>query len=253
MINLDGKVAIITGASRGIGRAAAVKFAEAGIRGLVINYRNNRQAASEVARECERLGAEVVTIRADVSRARSVEKIVKRAVDRFGALDIMVANAGIWKASAIETMTEREWDETANANLKSIYACCHEAAQVMIPRKKGTMILISSTAGQRGEAMHSHYAATKGAIISMTKSLAAELGPRGITVNCVAPGWVATDMTADALNDPKQRRKIRDLIPLGRVATPEEIAGPILFLASDLASHITGEVLNVNGGSVLCG
>jgi 3-oxoacyl-[acyl-carrier protein] reductase len=115
------------------------------------------------------------------------------------------------------------------------------------------LILISSTAGQRGEAFHSHYAATKGAIISMTKSLAAELGPRGITVNCVAPGWVATDMTTDALNDPKRRRKIRELIPLGRVATAEEIAGPILFLASDLASHVNGEVLNVNGGSVLCG
>jgi 3-oxoacyl-[acyl-carrier protein] reductase len=123
----------------------------------------------------------------------------------------------------------------------------------MIPKRQGTMILVSSTAGQRGEAFYSHYAATKGAIISMTKSLAAELGPRGITVNCVAPGWVVTDMTADALKDPKERRWIRDHIPLGRVAKPDEIAGPILFLASDLASHITGEVLNVNGGSVLCG
>jgi 3-oxoacyl-[acyl-carrier protein] reductase len=253
MINLAGRVAIITGASRGIGRATAIKFAEAGIRGLVINYNNNRDAASEVARQCERSGAEVITIRADVSRSASVKKMIKVTLSRFGSLDIMVANAGIWKEAAIERMTEREWDETANANLKSIYACCHNAAQVMIPRRRGTMILISSTAGQRGEAFHSHYAATKGAIISMTKSLAAELGPRGITVNCVAPGWVATDMTADALNDPKQRRKIRDLIPLGRAATPEEIAGPILFLASPLASHINGEVINVNGGSVLCG
>jgi len=253
MINLGGKVAIITGASRGIGRAAAVMFAQAGISGLVINYRDNRRSASEAARQCEQLGAEVITIRADVSRARAVEKMVERAVGRFGALDILVANAGIWKEAAIETMTEREWDETATANLKSIYACCHTAAQVMLPRRRGTMILLSSTAGQRGEARHSHYAATKGAIISMTKSLAAELGPRGITVNCVAPGWVATDMTADALKDSKQRRKIRELIPLGRVAAPEEIAGPILFLASDLASHVNGEVLNVNGGSVLCG
>ena len=253
MINLAGRVAIITGASRGIGRATAVKFSEAGIRGLVINYRSNRKAASEVARLCERLGTEVMAAQADVSRVRSVGKMVKTAVDRFGSLDILVANAGIWKEAAIETMTEREWDETTSANLKSIYACCHEAAQVMTQQRRGTMILISSTAGQRGEARHSHYAATKGAIISMTKSLAAELGPRGITVNCVAPGWVATDMTADALNDPKQQRRIRDIIPLGRVATPEEIAGPILFLASDLASHVNGEILNVNGGSVLCG
>jgi len=123
----------------------------------------------------------------------------------------------------------------------------------MLPKRRGTMILVSSTAGQRGEPFHSHYAATKGATIAMTKSLAAELGPRGITVNCVAPGWVATDMTTEALRDPKQRRKVRKLIPLGRVASPEEIAGPILFLASELASHVNGEVLNVNGGSVLCG
>lgn len=253
MINLDGKIAIITGASRGIGAATAVKFAEAGTRGIVINYRSDRDAASQVATQCERLGAETLTIRADVSRAASVEKMVKATVDHFGSLDIMVANAGIWKEAAIESMTEREWDETANINLKSIYACCREAARVMIPQRRGTMILISSTAGQRGEARHSHYAATKGATISITKSLAAELGPRGITVNCVAPGWVATDMAAEALSDPRQRRRIRGLIPLGRVATPEEIAGPILFLASDLASHVNGEILNVNGGSVLCG
>ncbi|HEV8484242.1 MAG TPA: SDR family NAD(P)-dependent oxidoreductase, partial [Blastocatellia bacterium] len=180
-------------------------------------------------------------------------KMVGRTLERFGALDILIANAGIWKEAAIESMTERDWDETIDINLKSIYASCREAARAMLARRRGTIILISSTAGQRGEPFYSHYAATKGAIIAMTKSLAAELGPRGITVNCVAPGWVATDMTVAALNDPRERRKIRELIPLGRVATPAEIAGPILFLASDLASHITGEVLNVNGGSVLCG
>ncbi|MEK6324394.1 MAG: SDR family NAD(P)-dependent oxidoreductase [Acidobacteriota bacterium] len=253
MINLAGKVAIITGASRGIGAATAIKFAQAGIRGLVLNYNRERDAASRVAAECEKLGTQAVPLRADVSRFAAVDKMVQTAVDRFGSLDILVANAGIWKEAAIDKMTEREWDETIDVNLKSIYGCCHAAARVMIPKRCGTMILISSTAGQRGEPFHSHYAATKGAIISMTKSLAAELGPRGITVNCVAPGWVATDMTENALNDPKQRRKIRELIPLGRVATADEIAGPILFLASDLASHVTGEVLNVNGGSVLCG
>jgi 3-oxoacyl-[acyl-carrier protein] reductase len=253
MINLAGKIAIITGASRGIGAATAIKFAEAGARGIIINYNRDQDAAKRVALRCEALGAEALPVRADVSRVQSVEKMVRAAVERFGSLDILVANAGIWKEAAIEEMTEREWDETVNLNLKSIYACCKAAARAMLPERRGALILISSTAGQRGEAFHSHYAATKGAIIAMTKSLAAELGPRGITVNCVAPGWVATDMTADALNDPKQRRKIRELIPLGRVATPEEIAGPILFLASDLASHVNGEVLNVNGGSVLCG
>lgn len=253
MINLTGKAALITGASRGIGAATAIKFAQAGVRGLVINYTRDRNAAQQVAASCNKLGAETILVRADVSRVAAVGKMIDSTVARFGSLDILVANAGIWKEAAIEKMTEGEWDETIDLNLKSIYACCHAAARVMIPKRRGTLILISSTAGQRGEPFHSHYAATKGAIIAMTKSLAAELGPRGITVNCVAPGWVATDMTEDALNDPKERRKIRELIPLGRVATPDEIAGPILFLASDLASHVNGEVLNVNGGSVLCG
>ena len=253
MIDLTGKVALITGASRGIGAATTIQFAQAGIRGLVINYHRDRKAARQVAASCEGLGAETLLIRADVSSVAAAGKMIDSAVARFGFLDVLVANAGIWKEAAIEKMSEAEWDKTIDVNLKSIYACCHAAAAVMLPRKRGTMILVSSTAGQRGEPFHSHYAASKGAIISMTKSLAAELGPRGITVNCVAPGWVATDMTEDALNDPKVRRKIRDLIPLGRVATPDEIAGPILFLASDLASHVNGEVLNVNGGSVLCG
>jgi 3-oxoacyl-[acyl-carrier protein] reductase len=253
MINLTGKVALITGASRGIGAATSIKFAQAGIHRLVLNYNRDRKAAQQIAATCEKFGAETILVRADVSRVAAVEKMIDSTVSRFGSLDILVANAGIWKEAAIEQMSEGEWDETIAVNLKSIYACCHAAARVMIPGRRGTMILVSSTAGQRGEPFHSHYAATKGAIISMTKSLAAELGPRGITVNCVAPGWVATDMTEEALNDPKVRRKIRELIPLGRVATPDEIAGPILFLASELASHVNGEVLNVNGGSVLCG
>ena len=253
LIELTGKVAIITGASRGIGAATAIKFAQAGIRGLVINYNRDRGAAQRVAAACEKLGTEAITIRADVSRVATVDRMVETTVARFGGVDILVANAGIWKEAAIQNMTEREWDETIDVNLKSIYACCRAVARLMIERRQGTMILVSSTAGQRGEPFHSHYAATKGAIISLTKSLAVELGPRGITINCVAPGWVATDMTEDSLNDKKQRRRIRELIPLGRVATADEIAGPILFLASDLASHVNGEVLNVNGGSVLCG
>ena len=253
MINLTGKVALITGGSRGIGAATAIKFAEAGVRGLVINYHRDKAAAEQVAALCKRFGADAIAVRANVAGVAAVEKMIDKTVAHFGSVDILVANAGIWKEAAIDKMTETEWDETIDVNLKSIYACCHAAARVMIPKRRGTMILVSSTAGQRGEPFHSHYAATKGAIISMTKSLAAELGPKGVTVNCVAPGWVATDMTEDALNDPKQRRKIRTLIPLGRVATPDEIAGPILFLASELASHVTGEVLNVNGGSVLCG
>jgi 3-oxoacyl-[acyl-carrier protein] reductase len=252
-LNLAGKVAIITGASRGIGAATAIKFAQAGISGLILNYNRDRKAAAQVAERCKNLGVQAIPVRADVSRLAAVDKMIQTAVDRFGSLDILVANAGVWKEAAIQEMTEREWDETIDVNLKSIYGCCRASARVMIPKRSGKMILISSTAGQRGEPFHSHYAATKGAIISMTKSLAVELGRHGITVNCVAPGWVATDMTEEALNDQKTRRKVRELIPLGRVATADEIAGPILFLASDLASHVTGEILNVNGGSVLCG
>jgi 3-oxoacyl-[acyl-carrier protein] reductase len=253
MINLNGKIAIITGASRGIGAATATLFARAGARGIVINYQKDLAAAESIATRCQELGAEVLLVRADVSKPAQVQKMFDKTLQRFGGLDILVANAGIWKEAPIEKMTEQEWCETIDINLKSIYACCQGAAQIMTGQKRGTMILISSTAGQRGEAFHSHYAASKGAIISMTKSLAAELGPRGITVNCVAPGWVATDMAGPALSDKKTMRKIRELIPIGRVAAAEEIAGPILFLASPLASHINGEILNVNGGMVLCG
>jgi 3-oxoacyl-[acyl-carrier protein] reductase len=253
MINLSGKVALITGASRGIGAATAVMFAGAGARAIVVNYKRDRAAAAAVAAACKTAGAAVLVHRADVSRVAAVKRMIDATVARFGALDILVANAGIWEEAAIDQMTEAEWDETINQNLKSIYACCHVAARVMLAQRRGTMILLSSTAGQRGEAFHAHYAASKGAIISMTKSLAAELGPRGVTVNCVAPGWVVTDMAARALEDPRERRKIKRLNPLGRAATPAEIAGPILFLASDLATHINGEILNVNGGSVLCG
>lgn len=253
MIDLSGRIAIITGASRGIGAATAEILAQAGARALVINYKSDRDAAERVAAACRSYGADVLVHRADVSRPAAVDRMVDKTVQRFGGLDILVANAGIWKEAAIERMTAAEWDETIDQNLKSVYACCRAAARVMLAERRGTMILISSTAGQRGESFHSHYAASKGAIIAMTKSLAAELGPRGVTVNCVAPGWVVTDMAAEALNDPKERRKIKALNPLGRAATPAEIAGPVLFLASDLAAHINGEILNVNGGSVLCG
>jgi len=253
MITLENKVAIVTGGSRGIGAATAVKLAQAGSRAVIVNYKTDVSAANEVAARCSAFGSAAVAYKCDVSRRAYVERMIRMAVDKFGSLDILVANAGIWKRAPIERMTEKQWRETIQINLDSIFACCREAARVMVKQRRGTIILLSSTAGQRGESFHSHYAATKGAVIAMTKSLAAELGPRGITVNCVAPGWVATDMTERALNDPREKRKIKDLIPLGRVATADEIAGPILFLASDLASHINGEVLNVNGGSVMCG
>jgi len=253
MISLSGKVALITGASRGIGAATARYFAEAGAAAIVVNYHANKIAADNIVADCRAHGAKAIAIRADVARVAAVRSMIGKTVDRFGRLDIVVANAGIWKGAAIESMTEREWDETIDTNLKSIYATCSAAAEQMIAQGNGRIITVASTAGQRGEAFHSHYAASKGGIISMTKSLASELGPRGITVNCVAPGWVDTDMSAASLRDRREARQIKQLIPLGRVATAEEIAGPILFLASDLATGMTGEILNVNCGSVLCG
>lgn len=253
MITLTDQVAIITGASRGIGAATARLFAQAGARAVVVNYHSNAEAAEAVVADCRAWGAEAIAVRADVARPAAVRKMVASTVNRYGRLDVVVANAGIWKGAAIESMTEREWDETIDTNLKSVYATCSAAAEHMIAQGSGRIITVSSTAGQRGEAFHSHYAASKGAIISFTKSLASELGPRGVLVNSVAPGWVDTDMSAEALRDRAEAKKIKSIIPLGRVATAEEIAGPILFLASDLASGMTGEILNVNCGSVLCG
>lgn len=253
MISLNGKVALITGASRGIGAATARLFANAGARAIVINYHSNRAAADAVRDDCAAAGADVLAVRADVGRASSVRSMVGKAVERFGRLDIVVANAGIWKGAAIEEMTEAEWDETIDTNLKSVYATCSAAAAQMIAQGGGRIITVSSTAGQRGEAFHSHYAASKGGIISLTKALASELGPKGIFVNSVAPGWVDTEMSAEALTNRAERKKIVSLIPLQRVATAEDVAGPILFLASDLSNGITGEILNVNCGSVLCG
>lgn len=253
MITLTDRIALVTGASRGIGAATARLFAQAGARAVVINYRSNREAAEAVRTDCEAAGAETMLARADVANVRAVRTMVGHTVERFGRIDVLVANAGIWKRAPIEDMTEREWDETIDVNLKSIYACCGAAAQHMIAQGSGNIVTVSSTAGQRGEAFHSHYAASKGGIIAFTKALATELAPHDIRVNSVAPGWVDTEMSAEPLGDRSERRAIEKGIPLGRVPTAEDIAGPILFLASDLARHITGEILNVNGGSVLCG
>ncbi len=252
MIDLSGKVAIITGASRGIGAATAIRFAEAGA-SLVINYFQHEAEAAQIAAQARSLGVGAIAVQADVSRFDDVKGLFDIALAEFNRVDIVVANAGIWTGAAVDELDERKWQETVDVNLKGVYATCHFAAKVMKEQRQGRIITVSSTAGQRGEAFHSHYAASKGGIISFTKSLATELGPYGITVNSVAPGWVDTDMSAEPLHDPRELDDTIRAIPLRRVATADDIAGPILFLASDLARHITGEVLNVNGGSVLCG
>jgi 3-oxoacyl-[acyl-carrier protein] reductase len=180
----------------------------------------------------------------------------ERLLRESGDVDHVVVNHGVWKEAAIDAMTEAQYDETMDANLRGVFSVCGAAARRMKARRDGrdrSMILIASTAGQRGEALHAHYAASKGAVISMTKSLAVELAPFGIRVNCVAPGWVATSMAAPALDDPKERAKVLATIPLGRVGNPEDIAAPVVFLCGPGAAFITGEIVNVNGGAVLVG
>jgi len=254
MISLAGKAALITGGSRGIGAAAVKLFAQAGA-DVVFSYHRNRDAARQVEQEARKHGTRVESLKADLARMADAKHLVKHAIDRLGNLDILVANAGIWNVEdlPIEKMTEREWDEMMDVNLKSVYAVTHFAAAHMIARRAGRIIAVSSTAGQRGEAFHTHYAATKGAIISFVKGLSTELARHNILVNCVAPGWVNTDMSKPVLQTKAGWKFATSVIPLGRPATAEEIAGPILFLASDLAAFLTGEILNVNGGAVLCG
>jgi 3-oxoacyl-[acyl-carrier protein] reductase len=256
MIRFTGEVVLISGASRGIGAAAAVKFAEAGAAGVVINHRCNLAAARAVAEQVQRAGAEPLVVQADVSLAGDAQRLFDQTMEKFGRLDVVVTNAGVWPAEerALTELDQAQWDETMRVNVNGVYFLCRAAARIFRQQQRGNLVLVSSTAGQRGEAFHADYAASKGALISLTKSLAVELGRFNVRVNCVAPGWVDTDMAAAALHtNAEQFRRIVEAIPLQRVATAADIANPILFLASDWARHITGEILNVNGGSVLCG
>ena len=250
MLTLRGKSALVTGGGRGIGRAISVLFGRLGAR-VAVNYARDEAAALAAVAAVREAGGEAFAARADVSDPAQAERLVDETASRFGSLDVLVANHGIWKRASIEAMTPAQWDETVRVNLGGVYAVVHHAARHMIPRRAGTIILIASTAGQRGEAHHSHYAATKGAVLAFTKSIAAELAPHGIRVNAVAPGWVLTDMTRSVLEDPAQAAAALRKVPLGRPGTPDEIAGPVAFLASDLASFLYGEVLAVNGGAVM--
>ncbi len=269
-LSLHGKVALITGGSRGIGAETVRLFAQAGAR-VAFNYRQARDQAEALAAKCG--GAETcVAIEQHLSTPAAGRALVEAAVAAFGRLDILVANHGIWPAeeAPIAGMSEEQWRSTLAVNLDAVFGLV-QAAVVQMQRQAeafaagrdaatrgaaaatGHIVLISSTAGQRGEAFHADYAAAKGALISLTKSLSSELAPGGIRVNCVAPGWVTTDMSAATLADPEAGAKIRAGIPVGRAASPREIAGPVLFLCTPLAGFISGEVINVNGGAVLVG
>jgi 3-oxoacyl-[acyl-carrier protein] reductase len=251
VLTLAGKNALVTGGSRGIGRATCALFGRLGAR-VAVAYARDEKGAREAVAEIERAGSTAVALGADLTADSAAEHLVEKAETALGPLDVLVANHGIWTRAPIETMTARQWDETVRTNLSSVRALCSEAARRMAPRGAGCIVLVASTAGQRGEPFHSHYAASKGGVIAMTRSLGSELGPRGIRVNGVAPGWVTTDMSRRAIEGP-EGAAIRAAIPIGRPGTPEEIAGPIAFLASDLARYLYGEVLLVNGGAVMVG
>ena len=251
MIDFSGRVALITGASKGIGAATALLFARLGA-SVAVCFHRDADGAARVAAAIEGDGrGRAATFAADLGDWRACETLVESVRARLGAVHHLVVNHGIWKEAAIEEMRDADYEETFDANVRGAFALCGATARKM--EAGGSMVLVSSTAGQRGEARHAHYAASKGALQSLTKSLASELAPRGIRVNCVAPGWVDTSMTAPTLADAAAAATIRATIPLGRVGRPEEIAQAIAFSASSAASFMTGEILNVNGGAVLCG
>jgi 3-oxoacyl-[acyl-carrier protein] reductase len=250
-IDLAPRTALITGGSRGIGRAVVDVLARAGAR-VAINYRKDEASANAAVREIRAAGGEAMAVAGDVSNPEQARQLVRDVVAAWERLDILINNAGIWEEDVAGRGDLEVWDKTYAVNLRGAYLVTDAAVPHLI-RHGGSIVFVSSTAGQRGEARHSAYAASKGALISYTKSLAEELGPRGVRVNCVAPGWVDTDMAAGTLAQPGRRIEIEREIPLGRVASPADVAGPILFLVSDLARHVQGEVLNVNGGSVLAG
>ena len=251
-LGLANRVAIVTGGSRGIGKAVVELLASRGAH-VVVNYVRDEQAAAATVNLAQSHGVKAIAIQADVSQLKDAERLVQETVEHFGRVDFLICNAGIWEGASVESIPEELWDKTMDINLKGTWSVCRAAVPLMKQQRFGRIVIVSSTAGQRGEANVSNYAASKGGQIAFTKSLAPELGSYGINVNCVAPGWVETEMTADVFADAAQRESIGKSIPLGRAATPEEIAGPIVFLCSEWANHITGEVINVNGGSVLCG
>jgi len=252
-LSVQDKVAVITGGSRGIGAACVRMFVQAGAK-VVFNYQRAKDAADKLVAEC---GPEHChAVQADLNGTGDEKKLTDETIRRYSRVDILVANHGIWPPNdaPIDEMLEEQWHKTIAVNLDSVYLLVkHSVAAMKKQKSGGHVVLISSTAGQRGEAFHCDYAATKGAIISMVKGLSTELAPQNIRVNAVAPGWVWTDMTEPVLTDSKTRDSIYDKIAMGRVGTPEEIAGPVLFLCTPHAGFITGEIFNVNGGAVLVG
>ncbi|HKF20177.1 MAG TPA: glucose 1-dehydrogenase [Candidatus Angelobacter sp.] len=253
VLSLENRVAVVTGGSRGIGAAVVRLFVRAGGR-VLFNYQTAKAEAERLVKECG--GQRCAAVQAELASSPAARSLITAAVERFGRVDIVVGNHGIWppQDAPVDQMSDEQWRSTMAINLDSIFGLVkHGVAQMKKQGSGGHVVLISSTAGQRGESFHCDYAASKGAIISMVKGLSTELARDRIYVNCVAPGWVETDMAAPALHDPEISKRVFATIPLGRAGTPEEIAASVLFLCTPYAGFITGEVLNVNGGAVLVG
>ena len=251
MITFKNKSVVVTGGSRGIGAATVELFAELGA-DVAFNYHSNQTAAENQLKKVQKYPGKFFTQPCNIADFKDVQRFIDQVIEKFSKIDILVNNAGIWEHGAIDTLSVEDWQKTIETNLNSVFFFTKAVVRHMKSKNThGRIIHIASTAGQRGEAFHSHYAASKGAIISFTKSLASELGSDNILVNCVAPGWVDTDMSRDAIE--ADDGKILETNPLGKIPKAKEIARPIVFLASEWASAITGEILNVNSGSVLCG
>ena len=247
----EGKTAIVTGGSRGVGRATALRLAEAGAN-VVVNFLKNEEKAGNVVKLCEEKGAEAFAVQGDTSKWSEANGIVKAALEKFGRVDLLVLNAGIWEGAPIEEMSEETWNKVINTNLKSAWAMSKVCVPAMKKQERGAIVLVSSTAGQRGEANYTNYAASKGGQIAFTKGLATELAPK-IRVNAVAPGWIETAMVRPVFKDEIYKRSVIEGIPLKRMALTDDVALSICFLLSDWSQHITGEIININGGAVLCG
>lgn len=247
-MHLDSKVALVTGASRGIGRAVAISLARIGAT-VVINYAGNQKAAEEVEKEIHSLGGKAILIQADVSKAEAVDGMIKSIVEQCGRIDILVNNAGITRDTLLMRMKESDWDDVINTNLKGNFLCTKAVSKIMMKQRAGKIVNMTSVVGLMGNAGQANYAAAKAGVIGFTKSMAKELAGRGINVNAVAPGFIATDMTATLSDQVKE--DLSKAIPLSRLGEADDVAKAVMFLVSDYASYITGQTLNVDGGMVM--
>ncbi|MDD3158278.1 3-oxoacyl-[acyl-carrier-protein] reductase [Anaeromusa sp.] len=247
-MHVDNKVALITGASRGIGRATALELAKAGAK-IVINYAGNAAAAQEVLKAIQDMGGQAIAVQANIAVAAEVDELIQKTVTAFGSIDILVNNAGITRDALLMRMKEADWDAVLDTNLKGVFLCTKAVSKLMLKQRSGRIINMTSVVGLTGNASQANYAAAKAGVVGFTKSMAKELGSRGITVNAVAPGFIATDMT-EVLPD-SVKEQMTSTIPLGRPGTPSDVAKAVLFLCSDAAAYITGQTLNVDGGMVM--